>query len=130
MIIRSMIAALFVVIVSTTNPQRLICADASHDEVVQITAKISVNSLIEAIALVRTVDQSPLLQVLQDKRESKTITITHPDGHESHPDEDDPDTLIIWTGVVRGPLDGGGQTHHLKKIQGKWQIMSSSRWVS
>jgi hypothetical protein len=44
-----------------------------------------------------------------------------------------PDKVEIQTGVIRGPLDGGGRYHTLEKRNGKWQVISdgpSKSWFS
>ncbi len=41
-----------------------------------------------------------------------------------------PDEVVVWTGMQRGPLAGGGSTIHLKKLHGKWKIVSYGRWIS
>jgi hypothetical protein len=43
------------------------------------------------------------------------------------------DKVEIQTGIVRGPLDGGGRFHTLERKHGRWQVVSdgsSKRWVS
>lgn len=58
---------------------------------------------------------------------------------ESHPSLDpriialrftDRDTIRITTGVVRGPLDGGGSFYVARRENGRWIVRSDGGWVS
>ncbi len=43
------------------------------------------------------------------------------------------DCVDVWTGIVRGPLDGGGVIYRLVKEKGVWKFLndgSSRGWVS
>ena len=42
----------------------------------------------------------------------------------------DKNEVEIMTGIVRGPLDGGGNLLRAKKRDGRWKITSISSWVS
>ena len=42
-------------------------------------------------------------------------------------------SLQVMTGVVRGPLDGGGNIYILKKVKGAWKVYDDGAirgWVS
>jgi hypothetical protein len=39
-------------------------------------------------------------------------------------------TVEVMTGIVRGPLDGGGDSLRLQKVGGHWKIVSRGFWVS
>jgi hypothetical protein len=40
------------------------------------------------------------------------------------------DKVEVTTGVVRGPLDGGGRTAILEKHNGIWQVVETGWWMS
>mgnify|MGYP001432414772 FL=1 len=42
----------------------------------------------------------------------------------------DKDTIQITTGVMRGPLDGGGSFYVARRENGRWIVRSSGVWVS
>lgn len=41
-----------------------------------------------------------------------------------------PDEVEVWTGEVRGPLDGGGEAATLNKANGVWVITDVAYWLS
>ena len=100
------------------------------DEEINIDAKVSLSSLNTVIAMVKQSDDLPVIGVDQEKVESKTITINDGNGKAFHPRMNDPDTPIITTGIVNGPLDGHGKIHKFKMDMGKWILISVSNWVS
>jgi hypothetical protein len=79
-------------------------------EEIFIYATISVFDLTEIITAVKKVESDSILMISA---------------------EDQPDGQIeVTTGVVRGPLDGGGKKYYLKRIDGTWVIQSQAFWVS
>jgi hypothetical protein len=36
----------------------------------------------------------------------------------------------VRTGVIRGPLNGGGKTYRLESREGKWTVEETSHWVT
>ncbi|KLU04930.1 hypothetical protein RISK_003198 [Rhodopirellula islandica] len=42
----------------------------------------------------------------------------------------DADTVVVTTGVVQGPLSGGGSIYIARRENGSWMVRHSSHWVS
>jgi hypothetical protein len=99
------------------------------EEYYTIDATINVESLSEAIKLVKSVDGLSVISVRQGKKKSGGKYIMN-DGTEINYEIDDPNTLIIQTGKVRGPLDGGGKYHLMIRENNKWIITKTTHWVS
>jgi uncharacterized protein (TIGR03067 family) len=43
---------------------------------------------------------------------------------------ENPDQVVVWTGVQPSPKAGRGSTIRLKKVDGKWEIVAYGHWIS
>ena len=108
-------------VLASSNP-------AQDDVELQINAKASLASLKQAIRLVRKIDKDPILSISQSPKpriEGQLRRVDEPE--EGFPDEN---SLVVTTGVINGPLNGGGRTHYLRRVHGKWHVIKSESWVS
>jgi hypothetical protein len=98
-------------------------------EEMHIDVHASIESLMAVIALVKKSDDLPIIQIGQQKRESEVI-VGDRNGNEHHLEENDPNTMIVRTGIVLGPLNGHGKRYIFKLVDGKWIQISVTQWLS
>jgi hypothetical protein len=84
-------------------------SDRSSGMVVYIHGALSRDDLDEIQRLVAHEDSQPILSVIQDERTKE---------------------FEVSTGIVRGPLDGGGKRYRLRKEGTVWKLTPSGSWVS
>ena len=106
----------------------LLSAQMFAAENIQIIATLDLTELQENIKEIRKIDDGPILLISQEQRNSSS-KFKRKDGTEIILQENDPDTLIIRTGILNGPLDGGGMEHHFKKLNDKWILIESRHWI-
>jgi hypothetical protein len=98
-------------------------------EEIRINATVDTVELNACVLLVKAIDDLPILSVEQSQMNSKFEAVKE-NGDRFFIQINDPNTMIIMTGHVRGPLNGGGKHHNLKRTDGKWTIVSTGHWVS
>jgi len=79
------------------------------DHKIFISAELSSNDIIQIQKLIGKETEENILSIVEDE---------------------DTHVIEVTTGVVRGPLDGGGKSFKLQCDDGKWKITGTSMWVS
>ena len=102
-------------------------AFASQPEI-RINAVVSLATIQRVVKQVRKVDKRPLLSITQPKKVSVSEGIPRIDLLPA--DSYDTESLIIETGVLSGPLNGGGGRYFFRRVKGHWVLTKSESWVA